>query len=36
VFAEAGVRRGFLARVWLVRFLQAARYPAPETVIAQL
>lgn len=34
--AEAGVRRGFLARTWLARFLQAARYPSPETLFTQL
>jgi len=36
LFAEAGVRRGFLARAWLSRFLQAARYPHPEALLAQL
>jgi hypothetical protein len=36
IFAEAEVRRGFLARAWLTRFLQAARYPAPEALFAQL
>jgi predicted ATPase/class 3 adenylate cyclase len=36
VFAEAGVRRGFLARPWLTRFLQAARHPNPDLLIAQL
>lgn len=34
--AEAGVRRGFLARAWLSRFLQAARYPNPEALLTQL
>lgn len=36
ILAEAGVRRGFLARAWLTRFLQAARYPTPEALIASL
>lgn len=36
ILATAGVQRGFLARAWLVRFLQAARYPAPALLIAQL
>jgi len=36
ILAEAAVRRGFLSRAWLQRFLQAARYPAPETLISQL
>jgi predicted ATPase/class 3 adenylate cyclase len=36
ILAEAGVRRGFLARAWLLRFLQAARYPTPELLITQL
>jgi len=36
LFAEAGVRRGFLARAWLQRFLQAARYPHPEALFLQL
>src|SRR5438552_3415014 len=34
--AEAAVRRGFLSRVWLQRFLQAARYPSSDTLLAQL
>ncbi|HWQ11916.1 MAG TPA: tetratricopeptide repeat protein [Roseiflexaceae bacterium] len=36
ILAEAAVRRGFLGRAWLERFLQAARYPAPEALIARL
>src|SRR5262245_29997949 len=36
ILAEAAVRRGFLGRAWLTRFLQAARYPSPEGLIAQL
>ncbi len=36
LFAEAAVRRGYLGRAWLVRFLQAAHYPTPETLIDQL
>jgi predicted ATPase/class 3 adenylate cyclase len=36
LLAEAGIRRGFLARAWLTRFLQAARYPSPDTLIASL
>src|SRR5262245_27741422 len=36
ILAEAAVRRGFLSRAWLLRFLQAARYPTPETLLAQL
>src|SRR5262245_7233402 len=36
VLAEAAVRRGYLGRAWLVRFLQAARYPASEQLIAEL
>jgi hypothetical protein len=36
ILAEAGVRRGFLARTWLLRFLQAARYPHADTLISQL
>ena len=29
ILAEAAVRRGYLSRAWLLRFLQAARYPNP-------
>jgi predicted ATPase/class 3 adenylate cyclase len=36
ILAEAAVRRGFLSRAWLQRFLQAARYPQPDALIAQL
>jgi len=36
VLAEAAVRRGFLSRAWLQRFLQAARYTNPDALIAQL
>src|SRR5215210_9105047 len=36
ILAEAAVRRGFLSRAWLLRFLQAARYPTPEMLLAQL
>lgn len=36
ILATAGVQRGFLARAWLMRFLQAARYPAPEVLLTQL
>jgi hypothetical protein len=36
ILAEAAVRRGFLSRAWLARFLQAARYPNPDTLVAQL
>lgn len=36
LFAEVGVRRGFLARTWLGRFLEAARYPTPDALRSQL
>src|SRR5919202_468094 len=36
ILAEAAVRRGYLGRAWLQRFLQAARYPAPDTLLSQL
>ncbi len=36
ILAEAAVRRGFLSRVWLQRFLQAARYPKPDALLAEL
>jgi predicted ATPase/class 3 adenylate cyclase len=36
ILAEAAVRRGFLSRVWLQRFLQAARYPSSDTLLALL
>src|SRR5438034_6177995 len=32
--AEAAVRRGYLGPAWLMRFLQAARYPSPDGLIA--
>jgi len=36
VLAEAAVRRGFLGREWLERFLHAARYPAAEKLLDDL
>ena len=36
VLAAAAVQRGYLGRTWLTRFLQAARYPQPEALIARL
>src|SRR5215207_1079278 len=36
ILAEAAVRRGYLSRAWLQRFLQAARYSAAEALLAQL
>ena len=36
ILAEGAVRRGFLSRAWLARFLQAARHPSPDTLMAQL
>ncbi len=36
VLAEAAVRRGFLGREWLQRFLHAARYPFADTLLDQL
>src|SRR5215213_8640752 len=36
ILAEAAVRRGFLSRAWLQRFLQAARYPSPDALLTQL
>jgi len=35
IMAEAAVRRGYLSRAWLLRFLQAARYPNPDALMAQ-
>jgi hypothetical protein len=32
ILAEAAVRRSFLSRAWLQRFLQAARYPTPDAL----
>ncbi len=36
VLAEAAVRRGFLGREWLERFLHAARYPAADKLLDEL
>ncbi len=36
IMAEAAVRRGYLSRAWLQRFLQAARYPNSDALLAQL
>src|SRR5262245_60223071 len=36
VLAEAGVRRGFLDREWLQRFLHAAHYPFAERLVNEL
>jgi tetratricopeptide (TPR) repeat protein len=36
VLAEAAVRRGFLDREWLQRFLHAARYPFADKLLDQL
>src|SRR5262245_59390820 len=36
IIAGAAVRRGYLGRAWLQAFLQAARHPAPEPLIARL
>jgi hypothetical protein len=36
VLADAAVRRGFLGREWLERFLHAARYPAAEKLLNEL
>src|SRR5262249_3886041 len=36
VLAEAAVRPGYLSRAWLQRFLQSARYPTPDALLAQL
>src|SRR5215211_413468 len=35
ILAEAAVRRGYLSRAWLQRFLQAARYPNPDVLMTQ-
>src|SRR5215212_9663200 len=35
ILAEAAVRRGFLSRAWLTRFLQAARFLDPDTLVTQ-
>src|SRR5260221_11450119 len=36
ILAEAAVRQGYLSRAWLLRFLQAARYPNPDALVARL
>src|SRR3954463_8026550 len=36
ILAEAAVRRGYLSRPWLHRFLQVARYPNPNAPVPQL
>jgi len=36
ILAEAAIKRGYLNREWLQRFLHAARYPAPEKLLDQL
>lgn len=36
ILAEAAVKRGFLGREWLQRFLHAARYPGSSDLIEQL
>ncbi len=36
ILAEAAVKRGFLGRTWLERFLHAARYPAAEKLLDEL
>jgi predicted ATPase/class 3 adenylate cyclase len=36
LFAEAAVRRAYLGRAWLARFLQSAHYPTAEALIDQL
>lgn len=36
LLAEACVRRGFLGREWLQRFLYAAHYPAPDQLLDEL
>lgn len=35
ILAKAAVSRGYLSRMWLQRFLQAARYPNPDALVAQ-
>src|SRR5215212_1535920 len=35
ILAEAAMRRGFLSRVWLQRFLQAGRYAKPDALLAE-
>jgi tetratricopeptide (TPR) repeat protein len=36
ILAEAAIRRGFLGRAWLQRFLHAARYPFADKLLDQL
>lgn len=36
LMAEMAIKRGFLYREWLINFLQAARYPAPDKLIEKL
>src|SRR5262245_26860442 len=36
ILAEAAVRRGFLGREWLQRFLHAVRYPIPDQLLDRL
>jgi transcriptional regulator with XRE-family HTH domain len=36
IMAEAAVRRGYLGREWLQRFLHAARYAAPDALLDEL
>lgn len=36
VLAEMALKRGYLNREWLQNFLQAAQYPTPEKLLAQL
>ncbi len=36
ILAEAGVKRGYLNRIWLNDFLQAAVYPSPERLLERL
>jgi hypothetical protein len=36
ILAEAAIQRGYLGRVWLQRFLHAARYPFADKLLEQL
>ncbi len=36
ILADAAVKRGFLNRRWLIRFLRAAAYPAPDALLDAL
>jgi hypothetical protein len=36
VLAEAAVKRGFLNREWMLRFLHEARYPSPDSLVNEL